>query len=207
MRREAGLSTGSRPISPDSSQPPGKARPKGAPSRKPGPALDLERVRHAATLAFEGARLKDIGRDMRVDAKTLWRWEQLPEWAETTAELARQVCQQVVPLAHQVLVRALRADLGLRGPRPNPKLALEVLDRFDPAVIRGQGHEGNDYAGGARAGGWYVEYPPRDQGLESKPATQVLLPLEPPPPVGRKGKPVPRNPGPVKRRRVAGPDE
>ncbi len=145
---------------------------------------------------------------MRVDPKTVWRWQQLPEWAETTAELARQVRQQVVPLAHQVLVRALRADLGLRGPRPNPKLALEVLDRFDPAVIRGQGHEGNDYAGGGRAGGWYVEYPPRDQGLESKPATEVLLPLEPPPPpVGRKGKPVPKNPRPVKRWRVAGPDE
>jgi len=162
--------------------------------------LDLERVRHAARLAFEGIRLKDIGRDLRVDAKTLWRWQQLPEWEETTAELAGQVRRQVVPLAHQVVVQALRVDLGHRGSRPDPKLALEVLDRFDRAAMR----DDENGIGRVSQVRHIVELPMMDQGLESKSPTQLLLPTPPPAAAVRSGRHTTESP---KRRRVVGPDE
>src|SRR5439155_27346322 len=91
----------------------------GVPRRKPGPATDLERVREAATLVFEGVPTRQVLRVLRVDRTTLWRWRRLPEWAATTAALARQVRDELLPLAHQVIAQALRAELGHGGRRPN----------------------------------------------------------------------------------------
>src|SRR5439155_26596621 len=160
---------------------------------------------------FEGVPTRDVLRVVGVNRTTLWRWRQLPVWGETSAELARQVREQVVPLAHQVIVEGLRAELGHGRRRPNPKLALEVLDRFDPAVIRDQGQD--EVRGGAGLAHWIVEFPIRDRGLESKPPTQVLVaptPIAPPAteplaPPERRGKRMARESRP--RRRVAGPDE
>jgi hypothetical protein len=116
--------------------------------------------------------MKDVLQIVGVDRTTLWRWRQLPVWAETTADHARQVREQLLPLAHQVIVECLRADLGLVRRRPNPKLALEVLDRLDPAVIRAQGGEGT---GGPIMGQAVTIYlPDKTEGVRSRPPTEVL---------------------------------
>jgi hypothetical protein len=69
-------------------------------------------------------------------------------------------------------------------------------------MIRKDGDEVS--RGGLPAPRYIVELPIMDQGLESRPPTQLLLPT-PPVTVGEKSGP--RTSEPPKRRRIVGPDE
>jgi hypothetical protein len=143
-----------------------------------------------------GYQWGEIERRTNTPRKTLWRWSQRPEWAQMERDWLEQ--DPLVRRAKAVVARALDHDLHRKG-RPDTSLAERIL------APRGNGNgEGVGYS--AHPG--VVLLPMKDTGLESRPATQVLMqappmpapaPQAPPKRVSKRGRPG--------RPRVAGPDE
>lgn len=164
-------------------------------SKKDGPKLPLARMERAVEFRMLGYKWGEIEKLTRTPIGTLWRWAALPEWKQLEDEWARQ--DPIARRARAVVARALMHDLASKG-RPDTALAERLLAKSD-----GDG-EG---AGGFGSAG-VILLPLQNKGLESKPATQVLIappkPPEPPPvsiekpPAGKK---------PTGKRRVVGPDE
>lgn len=164
-------------------------------------------MERAASYKALGYGWADITRLLKIPYRTLMNWAKDPTFEQLLSDAkAEEVHLQ--RLARRVTVRQLEAGLkAIYSKEDAARAAERVLAPATP------GEEG-DYPAGGTAGGWYVEYPPRDQGLESKKTTEVLLtpapaPAEPVPPVPptKKGKRMAKQSGPPKRRRVAGPDE
>lgn len=164
-------------------------------------------MERAVELRLLGAKWGEIERALNVPMGTLMRWQALPEWKVIEADwLAQDV---LVRRAKAVVGRALLEELLTKG-KPDTGLAERIL------APRGNGDSGELFPGGYSAHPGVVILPMQNQGLESKPATQVLMQPtrpapapEPPPPPTKPGKRMAKESrkNPAQRRRVAGPDE
>lgn len=144
--------------------------------------LNREVLELAVTLRMQRVPWRAIARQVGVNLSTLIRWKDRPEWEETRTRILQSLPDSLLYLARAVVVEALRAELGHRVRKPKTELALKVLDRFDPAMLRPT-DDGESAAGaGPSMRQAVIILPPETKGSPGRSPTEVLLPHLIPPP-------------------------
>jgi hypothetical protein len=175
---------------------------------KPGPKRDPDLMELAVHLRLRGQSWRQVSRGAGVALSTLMDWKDSEEWKAIRERLASGRADKLVHLSFEVLARKLGRELARKN--PDTSLAEKLWDRTmgPPAGDDGE----YPRTGVPPATNHIVVLPVMDKGLESKPATQVLIapPAEPAPPAApapAPGRKAPHaKPSPHKRT-AAGPDE
>jgi hypothetical protein len=176
---------------------------------KPGPKRNPDLMELAVHLRLRGQSWRQVARAVGVALSTVIDWKDSDEWKAIRERLANGRADRLVHLSFEVLARKLGRELTRAN--PDTSLAEKLWDR----TMGPPPGEDGDYprTGVPGAMNHIVVLPVMDKGLESKPATQVLIqppPAEPAPPAApapAPGRKAPRaKPSPHKRT-AAGPDE
>jgi len=187
---------------------------KTGPKEKPGPKANTDLMELAVQLRLRGLNWLQVSRLARVPYRTLMDWQKTTEWEALREKVASGAAGRLTHVSFELLAEMVVAELGKKGKR-DPSLAKWWIEHSAR-------RNGDDEGGfGGLSGPGVVFLPMQNRGLESRPATQVLLPPE-------ASRPAPQTPekkdistrlksdkNPVKtprpkpgaRRRVAGPDE
>lgn len=157
-------------------------------------------------LRIEGQSWAEIARSTGVGYSTLMEWRLLPQWEQARLRVLSAVPEALLYKARRVYEK--RLDHELTRKVPDVTVAREIVSWYDERLFRG-GPDG-DPPGGYAAHPGVVILPMQNQGLESRPATQVLVaPSKPPAAPSPALAETPRKEyGPTtRRRRIVGPDE
>jgi hypothetical protein len=144
---------------------------------KPGPKISIDALEFAVSLRMRHTPWRTIAKRVGVGLATLMRWKDLPEWEEARTRIMASLPDNLLYLARQYYVAALRqalaqAEQGRKVDLALAPLARDILEWLDDRIAR---RAPGDAGGGPSARAQVVILPAQTRGLESRPLTEVLL--------------------------------
>lgn len=145
---------------------------------KPGPKISIDALELAVSLRMRHTPWRTIAKRVGVGLATLMRWKDLPEWEEARTRIMASLPDNLLYLAREYYVAALRqalaqAEQGKKVDLALAPLARDIMEWLDDRIHRTPSGDGEGAGPTARA--QVIILPAETRGLESKPVTEVLL--------------------------------